>query len=90
MATSFCKLYPRVAHQRVSQLGRANSFSKFYPCIAHIKGWVNLERPLPSLNFILGLLTKGWVNLEGQHPSLSFTPAWPQKGEPSWNGHFLL
>ena len=27
MATSFSKLYPRVAHQRVGQLGRATSFS---------------------------------------------------------------
>ena len=24
-----------MAHQRVSQLGRATSFSKFYPCLAH-------------------------------------------------------
>ena len=34
MATSFSKLYPPVAHQRVSQLGTTTSFSKFYPRVA--------------------------------------------------------
>ena len=35
MATSFSKFYPRVAHQRVSQVEMATSFSKFDPCMAH-------------------------------------------------------
>ena len=39
-ATFFLKLYPCIAHKRVSEvgIGMTTPFSKFYPCIAHTKG----------------------------------------------------